>query len=88
MVNYLKIENKLKSFNKEITVDGDKSLSIRWVLLASQAQGRSKAYNLLMSEDVFAAINCIKRLGIEVKILRNYCEIIGNGMDGFKYKKT
>jgi len=88
MVNYLKIENKLKSFNKEITVDGDKSLSIRWVLLASQAQGRSKAYNLLMSEDVFAAINCIKRLGIEVKILRNYCEIIGNGMDGFKYKKN
>jgi 3-phosphoshikimate 1-carboxyvinyltransferase len=88
MVNYLKIEDKLKSFNKEITVDGDKSLSIRWVLLASQAQGRSKAYNLLMSEDVLASINCIKRLGIEVKIFKNYCEIIGNGMDGFKYKKN
>ncbi|MDC1330690.1 hypothetical protein N8212_01235 [Pelagibacteraceae bacterium] len=50
------IKNKIKEFNKQIQVSGDKSLSIRWILLASQAIGKSKGYNLLMSEDVLAAI--------------------------------
>ena len=87
MSNALFIKNKIKRFNKKIKVAGDKSLSIRWVLLASQATGKSKAYNLLMSEDVLAAIDCIKKLGIKVKIHKSYCEIFGNGLNGFKYKK-
>ena len=41
-----------------------------------------------MSEDVLAAINGIKKLGIKVRIQKNYCEIIGNGINGFKYKKN
>ena len=81
-------DKKITSFNKKITISGDKSISIRWVLLASQAEGRSKAYNLLMSDDVLAAINSIKKLGIKTKINKNYCEIIGNGINGFKYKKN
>ena len=40
----LTIKNKIKKFNKKIQVSGDKSLSIRWVLLASQAIGKSKGY--------------------------------------------
>ena len=88
MPKTLIIENKIKKFNKQIQVSGDKSLSIRWVLLASQAIGKSKGYNLLMSEDVLAAIDSIKKLGIKVKIQKNYCEIIGNGINGFKYKKN
>jgi 3-phosphoshikimate 1-carboxyvinyltransferase len=87
MSNALLIKNKIKKFNKKIKVTGDKSLSIRWVLLASQAIGKSKAYNLLMSEDVLAAIDCIKKLGIKVKIHKSYCEVFGNGLNGFKYKK-
>ena len=43
MNNYLKINKQIKPFNKKILVDGDKSLSIRWALMASQANGRSKA---------------------------------------------
>ena len=82
------IKNKIKKFNKQIQVSGDKSLSIRWVLLASQAVGKSKGYNLLMSEDVLAAIDTIKKLGIKVKIQKNYCEIVGNGINGFKYKEN
>ena len=82
------IDKKIKTFNKSIRVDADKSLSIRWVLLASQALGKSKGYNLLMSEDVMASINSIKKLGIKVKIQKNYCEIIGQGINGFKYKNN
>jgi 3-phosphoshikimate 1-carboxyvinyltransferase len=88
MSNTLIIKDKIKKFNKKIQVSGDKSLSIRWVLLASQAIGKSKGYNLLMSEDVLAAVDSIKKLGINVKIHKNYCEVIGNGINGFKYKEN
>ena len=45
MPNSIKIYNKINSFDKTITVSGDKSLSIRWVLLSSLAKGKSKAFN-------------------------------------------
>ena len=88
MSNVLIVSKKIKKFNKKIEVSGDKSLSIRWVLLASQATGKSKAYNLLMSEDVLAALDSIKKLGIKVKNHKDYCEVFGNGINGFNYKKN
>ena len=88
MSNVLIVNKKIKKFNKKIEVSGDKSLSIRWVLLASQATGKSKAYNLLMSEDVLAALDSIKKLGIKVKNHKDYCEVFGNGINGFNYKKN
>ena len=88
MSKILIINNKIKKFNKQIQVSGDKSLSIRWVLLASQASGKSKGYNLLMSEDVLAAVDSIKKLGIKVKMHKHYCEVFGNGINGFRYKKN
>ena len=60
------INNKINKFNKKIEVSSDKSISIRCVLMASQAIGYSKIFNLLESEDVISAINAIKSLGIKV----------------------
>ena len=54
------INRQIKPFNKKITIEGDKSISIRWALLASQANGKSIAYNLLKSEDVLKTINYLK----------------------------
>ena len=88
MKNIIFIKKRIQSYNKKINISADKSLSIRWVLLASQADGVSRAYNLLMSEDVIAALESIKKLGIKVTIYKNYCEIFGNGIGGFKYKKN
>ena len=78
---------KIGNFKKNITVPGDKSLSIRWVLFSSLANGRSKAKNLLISEDVLATIEAIKKLGIKVIINKKECIIFGKGIDGYKYKK-
>ena len=58
------INEKIKGYNKKIYIPGDKSLSIRFVLLASQAIGKSSAYNLLKSEDVMNALKVIKKLGL------------------------
>ena len=88
MSKVLNVKDKIKSFNKQIYISGDKSLSVRFVLLASQATGKSKAYNLLMSEDVLAAIDSIKKLGVRVVINKDNCEIYGNGINGFKYRKN
>jgi len=88
MSNSIKINDKIGNFNKTITVPGDKSLSIRWVLFASMARGKSKAFNLLLSEDVLAAISAVKKLGIDVKLNNKSCSIFGNGSDGYKYKKN
>ena len=88
MSNSIIIDKRIKKFNKKIIVSGDKSLSIRWVLFSSIAMGKSKAYNLLLSEDVLAAIKAIKKLGSKVKLNKNFCTIIGNGPNGYKYKKN
>ena len=88
MSNIVNIKKKIKNFKKIITVPGDKSLSIRWVLFASLANGTSKAKNLLMSEDVLAAIKAIKKLGIKIVIKKKECKIFGKGIDGYKYKKN
>ena len=61
MFKSIKIIKKIKPFNKTINIDGDKSLSIRWALLASQANGKSRAYKLLKSEDVLHTLNCLKK---------------------------
>ena len=36
----------------------------------------SKAKNLLMSEDVIAALNAIKKLGIKISLKNNFCKIL------------
>ena len=59
---------KIEKFNSTITVSGDKSISIRWILFSSIANGISTAQNLLMSEDVMATIKAIKTLGIKVSL--------------------
>jgi len=88
MPKLVTIKKKIKPFNKVIKVSGDKSLSIRWALLASQAIGKSKAYNLLRSEDVINTLKGLKKLGVKIKLNKNYCEIYGVGINGFKYRKN
>ena len=88
MSNIVKINKKIRNFKKTISVPGDKSLSIRWVLFASLANGKSKAKNLLMSQDVLAAIEAVKKLGIKVIIKNKNCVIYGKGINGYKYKKN
>ena len=87
-MSQVEITKKIESFKKSIYVSGDKSLSIRWVLFASLADGVSKAQNLLLSEDVLATIKVLKKLGIKSSTKNNICKIYGKGINGFEYKKN
>ena len=87
-MHFIKIKNKIPKFNKVLTIEGDKSLSIRWALIASQSNFKSRSINLLLSEDVINTLKCLRTLGVKVKISKNFCEINGVGLNGFKYKKN
>ena len=88
MPNSIIVKKRIKNFDKKILVNGDKSLSIRWVLFSSLASGVSQAKNLLLSEDVLAAIKLIKKLGIKVILKKNSCKVYGKGVDGYKYRNN
>jgi len=88
MPKHICINKKIPPYNKTIQVSSDKSLSIRTILLASQAVGISKISNLLESEDVLNTLKTIKKLGINYKKKKNYYEIYGFGLNGFNPKNN
>ena len=63
----LSLNKKINSFNKDIEIDSDKSMSIRSFLLSAISQNVSTINNVLESEDVFASINSLKKLGVKIK---------------------
>ena len=87
MKSFVTINNKIKSFKKIITVDSDKSISIRSLIFASLASGISKIKNLLESEDIFNTIMSLKKLGVKIKKKKKTYFIYGVGINKFKYKK-
>ena len=89
MKNYIIIKKKIENFKKKsIEVEGDKSLSIRFVLLSALTKGKCYAINLLKSEDVLNAINCINKLGIKTVFKRKKTKIYGRGLYGLKFRKN
>ena len=70
------IRKKIGQFNKVIKVDGDKSISIRSLLIGSISQNLSKITNILKSEDVFSTIECLKKLGIKLIKKKNWLSYI------------
>ena len=59
------VKEKIKRFNKSINIPGDKSLSIRALLLGSQCIGSSQIKNLLESEDVLDCKRALEKLGVK-----------------------
>ncbi len=88
MKNTIIIKKTLKPFNSNLKIEGDKSLSIRWALMASQAIGKSSAENILKSEDIMSTLKCLNKLGVKSKLTKNKCTINGVGINGYKYKKN
>ena len=81
------IKKRVNQFNEVINVDGDKSLSIRSLLIGSQSFGICKIKNLPKSEDILSTISGLKKLGIKIYFRDKICFIHGKGLNGFEYKK-
>ena len=89
MQKFISIKKKVDHIKKKsISVPGDKSLSIRFILLSSLSEGKCTAYNILKSEDVISAIKNIRKLGVRINLKKSKCEVYGKGLFGYKYKKN
>ena len=82
------IKKKIKSFNKNIIVESDKSISHRSLLIASQCLGISNINNILESEDVKNTIICLKKLGVKILKKNKKYLVYGNGFGSFKKPKN
>ena len=85
----LTIKDKILPYNKTISVDADKSISIRSFLIGAISKNISKAYNVLESDDVLSAIKCLKKLGVKIlKKKPGKYLIYGKGLGSFYAKKN
>lgn len=62
---------------------GDKSISHRAVMFSAMAEGESKIYNCLMSEDVISTMNCFRQLGCDIVVDGAEITVVGKGYKGF-----
>ena len=85
----LNISHQIKSFNKTINVDSDKSVSIRSFLIGAISHNISEIKNVLESDDVYSCINCLKKLGVEIdKVKAKHYLVYGKGLGSFSAKKN
>ncbi len=83
------LKKKISPFNKTIFVDSDKSISIRSFLIGSISQNISVVKNVLESEDVQSTIKCLKKLGVEIKKIKNKnYSISGKGLGSLIIKQN
>ena len=82
------INKKIKKFSKAITVESDKSISHRVLLIASQCIGISNIKNILESEDVKNTIICLKKLSTKIIKKNGKYIVYGNGLGSFKKPKN
>ena len=73
------LSTKSKSLKGKLSVPGDKSISIRALLLSSICFGNSKISNLLESDDVLNTLKSLKSLGIKIIKKKKIFEVYGNG---------
>ena len=78
------LNSKIKKFNKTIYVEGDKSISHRALMIASQCMGISSIKGILESEDISNTVNCLKALGVRILKKNKSYFVYGNGLGSFK----
>ena len=80
---------QIKSYNKIINIDSDKSISIRSFLIGAISHNISEIKNVLESEDVFSCINCLRKLGVKIKKVKaKHYLVYGKGLGSFYAKKN
>ena len=79
-------KEKIKNFNKTIRVSGDKSLSIRWILLASLASGVSRSKFAYLGR-CFSSNTGYKKIRIKVILIIKNAKFMVRAWMGTNIKK-
>jgi 3-phosphoshikimate 1-carboxyvinyltransferase len=67
-----------------VELPGDKSISHRYAILASLAEGTSEIRNYSSSADCLSTIECMRKLGIEIDLTKDFVRVAGKGLDGLQ----
>jgi len=70
------------SLSGSITLPGDKSISHRYAMIASIAEGDSRISNYSTGADCHSTLGCMRALGIEIEGQGTEFVIHGKGLDG------
>ncbi|HWD97940.1 MAG TPA: 3-phosphoshikimate 1-carboxyvinyltransferase [Bryobacteraceae bacterium] len=71
-----------------VRLPGDKSISHRYAMIASLAEGASKITNYSTGADCHSTLGCVRSLGIEVEEQGTTVTIRGRGLQGWKTPET
>lgn len=84
-----RVLHKISSFNKEIRIPSDKSITHRGIILGTMARGITTIQNPLICKDTLSTLNCVAELGVQYKIEDNKLLIQSPGISGLeKPQKT
>ncbi len=70
-----------------VILPGDKSISHRYAMLASLAEGTSKITNYATGADCHSTLGCVRALGIDVEENGTTVTVHGHGLDGWREPK-
>ncbi len=72
------------SLSGTVIVPGDKSISHRYAMLASIAEGTSVLEHFAASQDCHSTLGCLRSLGVELQETGDTVEIRGHGLHGLR----
>jgi 3-phosphoshikimate 1-carboxyvinyltransferase len=67
-----------------VFLPGDKSISHRYAMIASLAEGASNIRNYSTGADCHSTLGCVRALGVEVEVEGTSVTIHGRGLDGWR----
>ena len=76
-----------EKIQKEITIPADKSISHRALIIGSLVKGKIRIKNFLISKDTLATLECLKKVGVNIKLYKNREVLIQADGMFFKRKK-
>lgn len=76
--------NRVQRLAGSVAVPGDKSISHRYAMLASIAEGPSEINYFSSSADCGSTLACLKKLGVKIERKNNTVHIGGCGLRGLK----
>ena len=74
--------------NGKIRLPGDKSISHRAAIFASMATGETRIENFATSADCASTLDCLRKLGVEIRRESSTVLIKGVGKNGFSASET
>jgi 3-phosphoshikimate 1-carboxyvinyltransferase len=67
-----------------VELPGDKSISHRYAILSSLAEGKSEIANYASAADCRSTLECMRKLGVEITVKDRTVQVGGVGLNGLK----